>query len=100
MESISRRDMLAATAAGGLLTAASVAAAQTVEGIPRGTDHGGTDPGPRNLMRDGQNPDVLVPPATDHGSLPNLRFAFSDAPMRLETGGWTRQVTARDLGGS
>ena len=98
MESISRRDMLAATAAGGLLTAASVAAAQTVEGIPRRTDHGGTDPGPRNLMRDGQNPDVLVPPATDHGSLPNLRFSFSDAPMRLETGGWTRQVTARDLG--
>lgn len=100
MESISRRDMLAATAAGGLLTAASVAAAQTVEGIPQPQrpDHGGTDPGPRNLMRDGQNPDVLVPPATDHGSLPNLRFSFSDAPMRLETGGWSRQVTARDLG--
>jgi len=35
MESISRRDMLAATAAGDLLTAASVAAAQTVEGIPQ-----------------------------------------------------------------
>ena len=33
MESISRRNMLAATAAGGLLTAASAAAAQTVEGI-------------------------------------------------------------------
>jgi oxalate decarboxylase len=100
MESISRRDMLAASAAGGLLTAASVAAAQTVEGIPqaRRSDHGGTDPGPRNLMRDGQNPDVLVPPATDHGSLPNLRFSFADAPMRLETGGWSRQVTARDLG--
>ena len=83
MESISRRDMLAATAAGGLLTAASVAAAQTVEGIPQPQrpDHGGTDPGPRNLMRDGQNPDVLVPPSTDHGSLPNLRFSFSDASM-------------------
>jgi oxalate decarboxylase len=92
--------MLAATAAGGLLTAASVAAAQTVEGIPqpRRPGHGGTDPGPRNLMRDGQNPDVLVPPSTDRGSLPNLRFSFADAPMRLETGGWSRQVTARDLG--
>lgn len=78
MESISRRDMLAATAAGGLLTAASVAAAQTVEGIPqpRRPGHGSNDPGPRNLMRDGQNPDVLVPPATDHGPLPNLRFSF------------------------
>jgi oxalate decarboxylase len=51
MESISRRNVLAATAAGGLLTAASVAAAETVEGIPqpRRPDHGGTDPGPRNL---------------------------------------------------
>src|SRR5882757_3039198 len=100
MESISRRDMLAASAAGGLLTAASVAAAQTVEGAPqpRRPGDGGTDPGPRNLMRDGQNPDVLVPPSTDRGSLPNLRFSFADAPMRLETGGWTRQVTARDLG--
>jgi oxalate decarboxylase len=100
MDSISRRNMLAATAAGGVLTAASVAAAQTVEGIPqpRRPGHGGTDPGPRNLMRDGQNPDVLVPPSTDHGSLPTLRFSFSDAPMRLESGGWTRQITARDLG--
>jgi oxalate decarboxylase len=100
MDSISRRNMLTATAAGGLLTAASVADAQTVEGIPqpRRPGHGGTDPGPRNLMRDGQNPDVLVPPSTDHGTLPNLRFSFSDAPMRLESGGWTRQITARELG--
>lgn len=35
VESISRRNILAATAAGGLFTAASVAAAQTVEGIPQ-----------------------------------------------------------------
>ncbi len=49
-------------------------------------------------MRDQQNPDILVPPSTDHGSLPNLRFSFSDAHMRLETGGWTRQVTRRELG--
>src|ERR1700719_3783136 len=100
MESISRRNVLAATAAGGLLTAASVAAAQTVEGMPqpRRPGHGGTDPGPRNLMRDGQNPDVLVPPSTDHGSLPNLRFSFSDASTGLFTGGWTRQVSVREFG--
>jgi oxalate decarboxylase len=82
MQSISRRDMLAATAAGDLLTAASVAAAQNVEGIPqlRRPGHGGIDPGPRNLMRAGQNPDVLVPPATDHGPLPNLRFSAYPRP--------------------
>jgi oxalate decarboxylase len=100
MEAISRRNMLAATAAGSLLTAASAAAAQTIEGAPQPQrpGHGGTDHGPRNLVRDRQNPDILVPPSTDHGTLPNLRLSFSDAHMRLETGGWTRQVTERELG--
>jgi hypothetical protein len=60
MEPMSRRHTLAATVAGGLLTA-SAATAQTVEGIPRvrRRGYGGTDPGPRNPMRDGQNPDML-----------------------------------------
>src|SRR5215468_7165986 len=98
MDSISRRTMLAATAAGSVLTAAS--AAQAVEGVPQPQrpGRGGTDPGPRNLARDRQNPDLLVPPSTDHGTLPNLRFSFSDAHVRQETGGWTRQVTQRELG--
>jgi oxalate decarboxylase len=100
MNSISRRNVLTAAAAGGLLTAATVASAQTGEPIPqpRRPGHGGTDPGPRNLTRDRQNPDLLNPPSTDHGTLPNLRFSFSDAHMRQETGGWTRQITSRELG--
>jgi oxalate decarboxylase len=97
MSPISRRSMIATTA--GLLTATATASAQTSEvPQPRRPGHGGTDPGPRNLMRDRQNPDMLVPPATDHGTLPNLRFSFSDAHVRQETGGWTRQVTVRELG--
>ncbi len=98
MEPISRRNMLAAAAAGGLLTAATSATAQPAAPQPRRPGDGGTDPGPRNLERDRQNPDILVPPSTDHGTLPNLRFSFADAHMRLEPGGWTRQVTARELG--
>jgi oxalate decarboxylase len=100
MDSISRRQILAATAAGAVLTTTSVAQAQSPDSIlqPQRPGHGGTDPGPRNLMRDRQNPDLLVPPSTDHGTLPNLRFSFSDAHMRLEAGGWTRQVTQRELG--
>jgi oxalate decarboxylase len=99
MEPISRRSLVA-TAAGTVLTTATVAHAQTNPSLPQPQrpGHGGTDPGPRDLMRDRQNPDILVPPATDHGTLPNLRFSFSDAHMRLETGGWTRQVTVRELG--
>ena len=100
MDEVTRRTILAATAAGGVFTAARAAGAQTGAPIPQPqrAGHGGTDPGPRNLGRDRQNPDMLVPPATDHGTLPNLRFSFSDAHMRLESGGWTRQVTVRELG--
>jgi oxalate decarboxylase len=100
MTPISRRNVIA-TAAGSLLTAATAAGAQTGAPAipqPRRPGHGGTDPGPRNLLRDQQNPDILVPPSTDHGTLPNLRFSFSDSHMRQETGGWTRQVTVRELG--
>jgi oxalate decarboxylase len=100
MDEVTRRTILAATAAGGVFTAARAAGGQTGEPVPQPQrpGHGGTDPGPRNLTRDRQNPDMLVPPATDHGTLPNLRFSFSDSHMRLESGGWTRQVTVRELG--
>jgi oxalate decarboxylase len=64
---------------------------------PKRARRGGTDPGPRNAVRDAQNPDLLTPPATDHGVLPNLRFSFADAHTRLERGGWTREVTVREL---
>ncbi|MER9299289.1 cupin domain-containing protein [Mesorhizobium sp. M0621] len=51
-----------------------------------------------NPSRIAQNPDLMVPPSTDSGELPNLRFSFDDAHIRLSGGGWTRQVTARELG--
>jgi oxalate decarboxylase len=100
MNSFSRRSVLAAAAAGSLAAAAEAAGAQTAENVPQPArpGRGGTDHGPRNVMRDQENPDLLVPPSTDSGTLPNLRFSFSDAHMRLETGGWTRQVTTRELG--
>src|SRR5258706_16383481 len=98
MNSLSRRSLLAATTAGGgLLTAAAMARAQTGEPIPQPQrpGRGGTDPGPRNLMRDRQNPDLLVPPPPDHGTLPNLRFSFSHPHLPPESGGGARQVTQR-----
>ncbi|KQL49549.1 oxalate decarboxylase [Brevibacillus choshinensis] len=58
---------------------------------------GWIDQGPRNIARDRQNPNMLVPPVTDYGLLPNLKFSFSDAVMTLNHGGWSREVTVRDL---
>jgi oxalate decarboxylase len=58
---------------------------------------GGIDLGPRDVMRDLQNPDRLVPPVTDSGLISNLKFSFSDTSMTLKHGGWSREVTIRDM---
>jgi oxalate decarboxylase len=100
MNDISRRSILVAGVAGGLMAASTIAEAQTSGQTPqpsRGPGVGGADPGPRNLLRDRENPDLLNPPSTDSGTLPNLRFSFSDSHVRQESGGWTRQVTEREL---
>ncbi len=53
--------------------------------------------GPTNPSRELENPDILVPPRTDRGKIPNLKWSFSDSHMRLEEGGWSREVTVVDL---
>lgn len=58
---------------------------------------GGTVLGPTNSERDAQNPDTLIPPSTDYGTLPNLKWSFADSHMRLQEGGWSRQTTQREL---
>lgn len=58
---------------------------------------GALDLGPRDLIRDEENPDMLVPPATDFGLIQNLRYSFSDTHMTLKTGGWSREITSREL---
>lgn len=54
--------------------------------------------GPRNPAVEAQNPDILLPPPTDHGGIPNLKFPFAMAHNRLEDGGWAREVTQREMG--
>src|SRR5258705_91132 len=53
--------------------------------------------GPTNPPREAQAQDLLVPPRTDHGTLPSLRWSFADSHNRLEEGGWARQTTIREL---
>jgi oxalate decarboxylase len=60
-------------------------------------DQGAPIIGPSNPTREAQNPDILVPPREDHGTLPNLRWSFADSHMRLSEGGWGRQTTVREL---
>jgi len=40
--------------------------------------------GPWNRERSRQSPDLVRPPSTDHGNMPNLRWSFADSHMRIE----------------
>jgi len=58
---------------------------------------GATIIGPTNPWREAENPDLLVPPRVDHGTVANLRWSFADSHMHLSEGGWGRQTTIREL---
>ena len=94
MADLNRRGMLAAAAGG--LTAAAAAKAETMRQPIRGAD-GAPIIGPVNPARQAEEPFTTAPPATDHGTMPNLKWSFTDSHMRLEEGGWARQVTIREL---
>jgi oxalate decarboxylase len=98
LSGLSRRQFIGTSAA----AAAAVSAAGTAQartGVPEPTrgNEGGTIPGPINNPIDRENPDLLVPPSTDAGLLPNLKFSMSDAHMHLLDGGWSRQVNIEQL---
>ena len=58
---------------------------------------GATILGPRNVPVELQNPDLLAPPTTDSGTIPNLKYSYAAAHNRVLSGGWAREVTAREL---
>jgi oxalate decarboxylase len=93
---ISRRNILGSAATLSLVTV-TAANAQNDIPQPERSGRGGSDIGPRDVIRDRENPDVLIPPPTDSGTLPSLKFSFADAHNRLARAGWARQITAREL---
>lgn len=44
-----------------------------------------------------ENPTLLAPPTTDHGSIPNAHWPFSLSHNRLQTGGWARQQNVNEM---
>src|SRR5580693_10616815 len=97
---LSRRRFLEAGSA--VLVAAAGLQAQGQQSRIYSTDtHSGVNesqPGPKNnTVLDGQNEDSVWPPKTDSGGQPQFKYPFSLAHKRIEGGGWTRQVTVRDL---
>src|SRR5437773_2431997 len=75
---------------------AALAVAGIVPAIAADTSR--SDPGPGNPALDGQNPDSMWPSSTDSKSLvPTFKYPFSLANKRVYEGGWSREVTVREL---
>jgi oxalate decarboxylase len=99
---VSRRDALGL---GSAALAAALAVAGTKEALAgpqalKPSNHNApneTDPGPQNAALASENPDSEWPPSTDHGTVPPFKYPFALSHKRVEDGGWTRQVTAREL---
>jgi oxalate decarboxylase len=90
MSIFTRRNFIGTAAA----AVGSVAALQKVVGADRSK----SDPGPANQALDAQNPDSMWPPGTDSKSLVrNFKYPFSFANKRVYEGGWSREVTIREL---
>jgi len=102
----SRRNLLAATAAGSLAAVAASARAASF-GNPDEPPQGAintqgnaasvSDPGPNNPALTNQFPGAFTPPATDVGDMPLFWASFNNAPRRIQNGGWARQVTQYDF---
>jgi oxalate decarboxylase len=54
-------------------------------------------PGPKNSALETENSDSVWSPQTDHGTVPPFKYSFALSHKRIESGGWTRQVTVREL---
>lgn len=96
---VSRRGFLeigsAALAAAGTLSAGQVAAQGSRPAATDGVAAGGL--GVPNPELDAQNTDSVTPPSTDAGSVPTFKYPFSMAHKRIHSGGWSREVTVREL---
>jgi oxalate decarboxylase len=96
----SRRGFLgvssAALAAAGMLPAAD-AIAQEQKPYPGKNDRSSSAPGPGNPALDAQNPDSFLPPPTDAGGVQTFKYPFGLSHKRMQEGGWSREVTLREL---
>ena len=98
-EHLSRRMFVGAAALAGAGFVTSGAIAQSRSQALAGRQEGKvpTDPGPENAPLLQQNPDPNMPPFTDTGNPGPLWYSYDLTPKRLQAGGWTHQITSREL---
>ena len=99
VEAFSRRKFLTT----GALAASALVGVTTLRGQERAStqaaehDHSSSDPGQENKPLLEENPDSNMPPPTDHGDMVPLWYSFDLTQKRVEEGGWTHQVTQREV---
>jgi oxalate decarboxylase len=86
----------AALTSAGFLSAESLGG-QEQSGYKPKSDRSASDPGPTNPALDAANPDSDTPVPTDAGGVQTFKYPFSFAHKRLHEGGWSREVTQREL---
>ena len=102
-DTLTRRGFLgvgsAAVAATGLFSSGKIGsrAQQDDSKYKAKSDKSATSPGPTNSALDAANPDSTNPPATDAGGVQTFKYPFSFSHKRLHEGGWSREVTMREL---
>ncbi|HTW57069.1 MAG TPA: cupin domain-containing protein [Terriglobales bacterium] len=101
-DTFSRRGFLgmgsAALAAAGMLSATEAAAQEKEQkAYPSKEDRSASAPGPGNAQIDEQNPDSFLPPQTDAGGVQTFKYPFGLSHKRMQEGGWSREVTIREL---
>ncbi|HEX4165374.1 MAG TPA: cupin domain-containing protein [Bryobacteraceae bacterium] len=97
---IRRRSLLgaAATALSAGAFVAPRAFAQSKREIEQGEQNrSASNPGPSNRTLAGENPDSEMPTVTDKGDVSPFWYSFDLAHRRIQDGGWTRQVTQKEL---
>lgn len=98
-QGLSRRSFLGAgsTALAAAAFSSLPAGAQGQASAQRGGYGVASDPAQKNKPLLDENPSTDLPPPTDHGDLGPVWYSFNLAHKRVENGGWTRQVTQREL---
>jgi oxalate decarboxylase len=99
---LQRREFLTGAAAFATAATATLAGTGRASGDdktpqPVRGDKGAPIIGPSNPSRQAQSPDRVSPPATDSGTLPTLRWSFTDSHIKMREGGWSRQTTIREI---
>ena len=100
VQAVSRRIFLGAgsvAVATAALTGIAAHAQQREDTRKAESDHSTSNPGPENNVLFHENPNTNTPPPTDHGDIGPIWYSFDLARKRVEEGGWTHQVTQREL---